>query len=235
MKDLRPLVDCDGLIYRCGFTVKEGDPLEFSFAALKKTLEWILFEFKQDPLLVLSGKTNFRDRVATIKPYKGNRINAPKPEYYNEMREYLVERWGAVLSVDEEADDVLGQQQWTTPDTCIVSQDKDMKTIRGHHYNWVKKKHFTISQLQADLFLLWQVIQGDRTDNIPGLKGFGQKTATKIIQENNKNIGKIKQHVAMLYKREFRDKYLEALDEITTLLFIRREPGKTYKDYIGSW
>lgn len=225
----------DGLVYRAGFTVQEDDPVQFSLAAIKKALEWILIEFKQDPLLVISGKTNFRDRVATIKPYKGNRLNAPKPPHYHEMREYLVEKLGATVSVDEEADDVLGQWQWTCRDTCIVSQDKDMKTIRGAHYNWVKKKHFNISPLQADLFLLWQVIQGDRTDNIPGLKGFGVKTATKIIQENDKNIGKIKQHIAVLYKREFRDTYLQALDEITTLLFIRREPGKTYKDYIGSW
>lgn len=235
MKHLLPLTDCDLLIHRCGFTADESEPLENHIQILDRTIDGIKYEFAQDPVMVLSGPTNFRNQVATLQPYKGNRLNSRKPIFYNELREYLIDKWDAIVTDNMEADDLLGQMQWTQPDTCIVSQDKDMKTIRGHHYNWVKKKHFKLTETDANLFLLWQVIQGDRTDNIPGLKGYGEKTATKIIRECNKDISQVKRTIKALYQKQFGNKWQSALHEVTTLLFILREPGKTYADYIGAW
>ena len=43
----------------------------------------------------LSGKSNFRDDVATIKVYKGNRDPLHKPHWYNEIKEYLRSVWKA--------------------------------------------------------------------------------------------------------------------------------------------
>jgi 5'-3' exonuclease len=239
MKKLRPLIDGDGMVYRVGFASKEGEPIEYALHSMKTTLANITDKFDptQKPSLYISGKDNFREKVAFTLPYKENRKDAPKPIYYNELREYMVEKHSAIVVNGREADDALGEEQSIGQQhtTCIVSQDKDMKTIAGYNYNWVTEKFCDVTQENADLFLLWQVIQGDRTDNIPGLKGYGKAKATDIIKSYSKDIHRIKGRVRVLYKKEFGDKWLDVINEQTTLLFIQREPGKTFRDYIGEW
>ena len=236
---LRPLIDCDGLVYRVGFASDEDEPLAFALHSVNKTMESILSLFSQDnpPACFLSGKTNFRDEVATIQPYKGNRDGMAKPFYYADIRNHLKEKWGAVEVEGREADDALGETQYLAEEgtTCIVTQDKDLKTIKGFNYNWVKKVLTRVDPPNDDLFLLWQVLQGDRTDHIPGLDGIGEKKASAVIKDCDRDISKVKQVTKGMYQKQFGSKYLDVLHEVTTLLFIHREPGKTYQDYIGSW
>jgi 5'-3' exonuclease len=234
--DLTCLLDGDSLIWRCGFAVEEDDPPEFSIQVLKRTVESVCDQFK-DTKVFISGDNNFRYSVATIQPYKGNRAEVRKPIHYSEMRDYLQRVLKATVCHGREADDAIGEAQWTAPKdtTCIVTQDKDLNTIIGPHYNHVKEKFHYVSRLDADLFLLWQVIQGDRTDNIPGLFNYGKQKATKIIKESGRSIEKAKQAIKALYQQQFGDRWRETLHEVTTLLFIHREQGKTYQDYIGSW
>jgi len=59
----------------------------------------------------LTGKGNFREDVATILPYKGNR-KAPKPVHYQAIRDYLVAYWDAEIIEGMEADDMLSINLW---------------------------------------------------------------------------------------------------------------------------
>ncbi len=73
----------------------------------------------------LTGKTNFRKDIAVTAPYKGNRTQE-KPAHLEMLRNYLVTAWGATMSIDEEADDLIAIRATELQDDCIiVSVDKD--------------------------------------------------------------------------------------------------------------
>ena len=100
-------------MYRCGFVVKDDEPVEHAYQAVKTTFEGKLLNFPQadtssKPALYISGKDNFREKVATILPYKGNRDPLHKPKYYKEIREYLKDAYGAQVVDGQEADDEIG-------------------------------------------------------------------------------------------------------------------------------
>src|SRR5438552_3676644 len=58
-------------------------------------------------LFITSSKLedNFRRQLATIMPYKENRIKKPKPHFYKQVRKLLTEQYKAEEVFGEEADD----------------------------------------------------------------------------------------------------------------------------------
>lgn len=128
----------------------------------------------------LTGKDNFRYARATIQPYKGNRTQ-PKPENLQCLRDHAVNDWGFTVIDGEEADDAMGKNQ--TDDTIIVTIDKDLDQIEGKHFNFVKRLYYDVSKEQATRFFYKQLLTGDRTDNIRGVVGIGDKKAEKILNE----------------------------------------------------
>lgn len=232
---LIPLIDADILVYRCGFAAKPGEPLAHSLANVKSTVEGILSEFpatKDQAKLFMSGSTNFRFDVATILPYKGNRDPSHKPEFYREIKEYLRDVWHAQVSDGQEADDELGIAQ--TEDTCIVSTDKDLLMIPGWNYNWVRRAWSEMSQIEADKFFWYQMMTGDKAvDNIPGIDKIGPVRAKRILDKHGHDLISLRKEVEAMYRTQYGDKWLSALDEVGTLLWIRREPEQKWRDYFG--
>jgi len=129
----------------------------------------------------LTGSGNHRDAIAVTHKYKGNREGTEKPFHYNEIRAYLINVHTAIVVDGMEADDALGLAQ--TEGTVICSKDKDLNTIPGKHYNWDKYDDgvCTITADEASIYYYEQVLTGDVTDNIIGLKGVGPKTASKML------------------------------------------------------
>jgi len=134
----------------------------------------------------LSGSTNFRNTVATIRGYKANRTKA-RPAHYAAIRDYMVREWGATVYEGLEADDALSIQQWAedemNPTTIIATIDKDLQNVPGLQYNYGKKESYYVSMQQATVHFYRQLLTGDTTDNIPGVYRCGQKTAEKLIKE----------------------------------------------------
>jgi hypothetical protein len=60
--------------------------------------------------------------------------------------------------------------------------DKDLRSIPGRFYDFVKKEEQTISPKEASLNFYSQVLSGDSTDQIPGLTGIGPTKARKILE-----------------------------------------------------
>jgi len=60
--------------------------------------------------LYLTGENNFREEVATILPYKGNRTQ-DKPVHYQRIKEYLISKHHAEVIDGQEADDALSIRQ----------------------------------------------------------------------------------------------------------------------------
>ena len=101
-----PLVDCDSIAYSSSDSVKEGEPVNYALQNAKKSMESIQDKFDRglEMKVYLTGTGNFREQIAVTQPYKGNRT-APKPLYLPDVRQYLIDMWGAVVIDGKEADD----------------------------------------------------------------------------------------------------------------------------------
>ena len=228
---LVPIIDADSIIYRCGFASdgnKDADgnpePLSYCLHSVKESITRILdvFEPSERTRILLQGGGNYRDRVATILPYKGNRDPSKRPVYYDEMREYLQEYFGAELITGMETDDACGIEQWVNKDrsTCIVTIDKDLDMIPGWHYNYVKQEMYYVDLATANKKFWLQVLTGDQTDNIQGIPKVGPKTAEKILHGVD-GWTDMYNTVAREYKN--RGLTIKHFHENATLLWMQRE------------
>lgn len=184
------LLDLDLVAYRCAASANE-EPNEVSFQRADTLIRSILLDTGASKYQgFLSGSENFRK---VINPeYKANRKDQVPPLWLQETREFLITEWGAKLTHGIEADDTLGINQ--KEDTIICSLDKDLKMIPGKHYSWeirgtkpngdqwIKPATFTEVSVEAGNEKFWQqMLIGDTTDNILGVKGIGPVKAEKLI------------------------------------------------------
>lgn len=250
IQGLHPLVDADYLMYRIGFAINDTEPVEFALSTTKRAVNNIWDAFGKKGELFLTGSNNYREHIATIQQYKGNRIQE-KPFYYHDIKDYLISVHGAQLVHDMEADDAVGIRQWAKTDrsTCIVGQDKDLRCIPGHHYDPVKEEYFYVTLPEANQFFWTQVLTGDRVDNILGCgvvtsgvyktgkkkgqpyekrKGVGPEEAKSIIDATDKSWEQMRDTVLKQYVKLYGDKAQSALHENATLLWIQRREGINY-------
>lgn len=253
MNKLFPLIDGDILVYACGFSadsqmkarftnegvedipaaMEKEDYVRFALANVKTVLSDICERFEADQCRVfLTGSGNFREYLATIKPYKGNRDETHKPKYYREIKQYLIEVWGAEVIHGREADDALGcAQMEAEPDTTvIVSIDKDLDNIPGHHYNWRKKEAYYVDEQQADINFWTQVLTGDTTDNIPGLPKIGAVRAKTIIDGTDLTWTGMAEAVLAKYESIYGEGGYDAMYENASLLWMQRKEDVNFDD-----
>ena len=173
-------IDADILVYRVGFA-SEKETEGIAISRMHESIRTMCEKTQSEnyiPFLTSTDKSNFR---YTIFPeYKANRTQ-PKPRHYDTLREFLIERHGAVVVYGEEADDRLGILQ--TEETTIGSIDKDLDQVPGKHYNFVQDRHYFITPEQGLFKLYEQILTGDRIDNIPGIHGIGPKRAYKLLEK----------------------------------------------------
>ena len=188
-------------------------------------------------VVYLTGKGNFREEVATLQEYKGNRKDTPKPEYYPDIRKHLSKRHDATVVDGKEADDALGILACNPPEdseVVVATIDKDLLMIPGYNYNWRKKEMHYVDIDEGNWFFANQLLTGDATDNIPGLfKATGQK-ATKKIKERlvvGMPYSDLINEVVEIYS-EFMEDPTELLNEIGRLLWIQRNEDEVWSlDY----
>lgn len=173
-------------------------PVSHAIQNARTLIDKIMKQTGADSMIIyISGNTNFREDIATIKPYKGNRADLKKPEYYPKIKEYLLKHYPCVVTVGIEADDAMTIEQCAdeTNSTIICSIDKDLDMVPGWHYNWSLDRVYkvdTFGSLEYDskknklrgTGLKWfyaQMLMGDTIDNIPGVPGVGDKTAFNTL------------------------------------------------------
>lgn len=228
------LIDGDYLTYSCGFSSdslakkagEEREPLSYCLEGVRKTILKILDNTKAtDYSIFLTGNSNFREEVATTHKYKGNRDPTHKPIWYKEIKEYLINNWKAEIVEGYEADDAQAFTQLQCPeDTVICGVDKDLLMIPGDHYNWKKDIYFSIDTLEDGLLNFFsQLLTGDTTDNIKGLRGIGPKKAEKILDGLTSSKDRLKA-VGLWYAIK-EDNPEERLVENAKLLWMMREEG----------
>lgn len=136
--------------------------------------------------VLLTGPGNFREKLATVRQYKGNRVASHKPHHYQAIRDFLTDTWGALVVVGHEADDEVSIRAHMMAASCapyvVSTTDKDLDQIPGWHYNYQKKVFYDVSADDARDFFWQQAISGDGTDNIPGCYRTGSAGAEKLVK-----------------------------------------------------
>lgn len=140
-----------------------------------KELEWIF-----------SSKDNFRKDLDL--EYKGTR--PPKPRWHAEVRKAIKNKTQAWSMPSVEADDVIAYLHWDMfynvgeMSTVIAAIDKDFDILPGWHYHIRDSFLYYVTEEDAANKLKEQLITGDKSDNIPGIKGMAEKKAQKWMKEN---------------------------------------------------
>ena len=182
------LIDADQIVYSVGFAAK-GEPLNFCLQTVKNKLDKIQRECNAENRKVfIKGKGNFRTAIAVTDVYKGTRPK-DKPVFYDEMYEYLREHQDASAVDWMEADDIVSVLLWRDyienlePDQCkliLSSADKDLKNTPGWHHNPQSGALEFYTEEQSTRHFWYQMLLGDRTDNIRGLPYVPLTVCTKF-------------------------------------------------------
>lgn len=171
------LIDGDIVAYRCSAAC-ENESLEIALIRTYDMMQNILDETEASRYkCFLSGDNNFR--YAINPDYKQNRKDKVDPIYRQACKDFLVSDWNAVVCDGYEADDALAMEQ--TQDTTICSIDKDLLQVPGKHYNFVKKEFYEVSEIEGLRNFYKQMLIGDSSDNVFGVRGIGKVRAATLI------------------------------------------------------
>lgn len=215
------LIDAMNLIHRSYYayprlTTKDGIPTGafFGFVKYLKSLEE---KFKPDHMIVCSDAHRKSFRTDMYPEYKGNRSETDDElrTQFGFMEEYLKLCNAKFIKMDNyEADDLIGTLAKKANEhgyfAYVVSGDRDLfqliddnihqvylstKGMQVYDKDALKERYDGLSPEQiVDL----KAMSGDQSDNIPGIKGIGEKTAIPLLNEFGsldgiyENIDKIK-------------------------------------------
>lgn len=185
---LQVLVDADSIYFRIAMASQKEKDMRVNLKRAMMDIENACAVFDEPEIRVaVKGKGNFRTEVSST--YKGNR----KRELTDREKKalayghgHLMEKYNAVMAHDMEADDLVSIWAWECIQKeipyVIVHIDKDLNMIPGQHYNFVKKEDYFVDYEEAHYNFMMQMLIGDATDNIPGVKGIGPKKAEKLLR-----------------------------------------------------
>ncbi len=209
-KPLLVLLDGHGIIHRAYHALRDqpltvrrtGEPVSAVYGFVN-TLLSVLDELKPTHVAVALDPSGPTFRHEKDETYKAHREAAPEDLHQQVARcEEVIEAFQIPICRLEryEADDVLGtlarQAEEQNLETYVVTLDSDMVQLvrpglRVYMYRPYQRdvviydeerarERYGVEPAQmADLKGLW----GDASDNIPGVPGVGEKTATKLLQQ----------------------------------------------------
>jgi len=204
---MQALLDGDLIAYRCAASCQSRGEIVADFSIARARADNLIkniedaVEAAGNRQIFLSGGENFRKKI--YPDYKANRTEQERPVYLEPLREWLVTEWGAKVTDGVEADDAMGiaQSSSTYGTTIICSLDKDMLQVPGNHYQWeiqgtgstgkkwVKEASRTfVDPLQGQFNFYWQLVMGDRADNVPGYDGKMRATVPKFLEKHYENM-----------------------------------------------
>lgn len=195
--------------------------------------------YNGEPKLVLDKP--IRERIATVKPYKGTRKNA-KPFHFDNLTAYILANYNCRVSNGLEADDLMCIEQYSRlkdGDTIICTRDKDLRQCPGWQFGWECGKQASFGPTLVDnkgtlefrngelkgtgtKFFFAQMLIGDTVDNIPGCPKIGPVKAFNILSECNTK----REHeraIIKAYKKAYPNNYRDMIEEQSKLLWMIRE------------
>jgi DNA polymerase-1 len=197
------LIDGHNVLYRTFFgvprlTAPDGTPTNAVLGTARILLK-ILREDRPDAIVAVFDSREPTPRHALYPEYKANRLKVPEDlssqiPMVDEMIDALGIRRLAIPGA--EADDIIGtlarRAEARGMDVVIVSSDKDLYQLvspRVKVRDGLKEHTVGAAQVEEvfgvppakvpDLLAL----AGDPSDNVPGIPGIGEKTASELIRE----------------------------------------------------
>jgi hypothetical protein len=202
---------------------------------------------------------NFRDKVARIQPYKGQR--PAKPLLFNAIKERLIKEIGSYIvqpSTNIETDDIASiwlyehKEFGEDSERSVMHCDKDLNQCVGWHSDWKRwdAQPSYVKDFDAFYHMCWQSLRGDACDNIQGIpyavesvvekfglrrgKGFGEVSATKCLSDCTTK-EQLAQRVAWIYRETFQDGLLVPDGGTMSWIEVMDENMQLLKmlDYVG--
>lgn len=229
------LIDGHAVAYRqfyavradSGFTTREGEPTNATYGFARFLLD-VLLNQKPDYLAV-SFDLGLGGRDKLYPAYKGTRSAMPDdlaqqiPRLYELVRAFNI----PILELSDcEADDIIGtvakQAEPMGVTTHIITGDRDILQLltdnvvvqlpsfkgddRVYNIAAFEEKY----ALHPNQLIDYKALVGDTSDNIPGVLGIGEKSATTLLQ-TYKTLDRIYEHLSEL-KEQLRVKLVNGKD-----------------------
>ncbi|MDO4901975.1 MAG: DNA polymerase I [bacterium] len=203
------IIDGKSVFYRgyyamAGLSTSDGTPTGGVYGFASLAFE-VIRKLKPDYVVVAWDKkgTSISRRLEIFPEYKAGRKKSPD-DFYEQipvLHDFLATLGWPLLECDGyEADDILGtlsqkaNQQGI--ESCLITSDLDMLQLIDHDTKvFAMKRGFSQIEefdleyfeqkygLKQAQFLDLKALQGDSSDNIPGVPGIGPKTATALLRE----------------------------------------------------
>ena len=195
------LIDADFLPFFCCHCKKlengelEVKTLEDCIYLVDKFIANILEAVKATHcVLAITNKKCFRYQI--YEDYKANRKYGEPLLYFEETRDYLINKTNVIKDTLTEADDIVvcfrNYLNNLEIDNIIVALDKDIiNCTAGEFYNPKKGEFLTTSKEEANKNFKYSLITGDSVDNIKGIPGKGIKFAEQYLQDAENCTGDI--------------------------------------------
>ena len=213
------LVDGNNLLFRSYFATaysgslmknSKGFPTNALYGFINMITKIISEENPEYMMIAFDKGKTFRHEK--YKTYKGKRSETPSDLVlqFPLSREVCTALGIKYLEIDNyEADDIIGtfakKVSDLNLDATIISSDKDLlqlinnhvkvKLLKTHDYIMMDEEEFKKTYgLDPIKMIDLKALMGDASDNIPGVKGIGEKTAIKLLQEYN-NLDNLYEHI----------------------------------------
>lgn len=230
------IIDASSIIFRSYYAIKNSkfNVLYGFVSTFRKILE-------QNPKYIIStldvSRHTFRNEI--YKEYKANR--SATPEDLKQQIPYVLKFLEALkihnLSMQGfEADDLIAsivdKFSQKTSKTLIVTKDKDlMQLVKNESFVYDIYKDFIYDRnavfnkytVYPEQILDFLAIVGDSSDNIPGVKGIGEKGASAILKEFKS--------IEELYKLIETTKHIENLSDTETNSLLSTNQETIIKKY----
>ena len=203
------IIDGKSVFYRGYYamgnlSLEDGTPTGGVYGFASLAFE-VIRKLKPDYVVVAWDKkgTSTAKRSAIYPEYKAGRKKAPD-DFYEQiplLKDFLKTLGWPLFETDGyEADDILGtlavQANKLGVEANLITSDLDMlQLINENTKVFAMKRGFSDIEefdleyfenkygLKQSQFLDLKALQGDSSDNIPGVPGIGPKTATQLLQE----------------------------------------------------
>lgn len=242
------LLDANSLLHRAWhalppLTSPDGTVVNAVFGVLNVVIK-LVQEQKPDAFVAAWDTEAPTFRHEAYEEYKATREEKPD-ELYAQIP--LIQEGLELLGIPSleldgyEADDIIGtlakQQAKKGWHVVIVTGDRDLLQLIDPNIEVMAFKRGVTNTvlydakevdaqygLTIDQFLEYKAMRGDPSDNIPGIKGIGEKTATSLLQKykNLKSIFNAAHDDSSELKPSVRKKLLEAEDDMDDILDLVR-------------
>lgn len=199
------VLDASGYLYRSYFAIKNmtnarGESTNALYGFIRSVIK-LQKDFRPEHLVaVFDGPSSIKQREAIYSQYKAHRKETPQDlRYQIQWAQKACELMGIpYLNVPHvEADDTMGSiAKWAEQQEAMVylcTSDKDLCQLVNDHVHilntFKENQILTPSEVEENfgvpphLMIDLLAIVGDTSDNVPGIPGFGPKTAAALLKQ----------------------------------------------------